>query len=155
MITPKYRHMKLLIMLSLIGLIFYSCGNQINSVNEKNKNNQIVLSGVSDEHPNKKNIECFLNNYKEEFIEYKEGLGILENQDLIQNKYCFQTKSNSVTLILIFCNNWEDAQTVGKTNFSSVDNNQNFGTNGAVLFVVKGDDEWKVRDVLSHFAGSE
>ncbi|MBU0489266.1 MAG: hypothetical protein KKA07_01750 [Bacteroidetes bacterium] len=142
-------------MLSIIGLISCSCGNQKTSVNDKNTNNQIVLSRVNNEHPNKKSMEWFLNNYKEEFIEQKEDLGVLENQDLIQTKYCFQTKSNSVTLFLIFCNNWKDAQIVGETNFSSVENNQNFGTNGTVLFVVKGNDKHIVGDVLSHFAGKE
>lgn len=147
--------MKTLIMLFAIGLMSFSCGNQTNPESYKNLNNQIVLSGVKKEHPNKRSMEWFLNNYKEEFIEQKEDLGVFKNQDLIENQICFQTKSKNITLILFFCKNFKDAQSVGETNFSSHDNNQNFGTNGAVLFVVKGNDEREVHDVLSHFAGRE
>jgi hypothetical protein len=56
---------------------------------------------------------------------------------------------------LIFCSNSENALIVGNTNFSSEENNQDFGTNGAVLIVVKGDDKSNVNSLLSYFAGEE
>lgn len=100
-------------------------------------------------------MEGFLNNFEEEFIEQKAAMVDLENQNLIQNTYYFKTKSSGVSVLLFFCANGNDALTLGKANFSSNENNQQFGTNGAVLFVVKGDDQIKVNSVLSHFSGEE
>lgn len=147
--------MKVLLMLVFISLFFFSCSNQTKSIDKNNVKTKIVLDGLENEHPNKEMIEWFLNNYEEEFIEQKEDLGALDNQDLIQNIFCFQTKLSGVSLCLIFCNNGKDAFTVGNTSFSSVENNQKFGTNGAVVFVVKGSDKYKVNGVLEFFAGEE
>lgn len=145
--------MKAIISLVLISL--FSCSNQPNSIDENNAKTTITLTSVNNEHPNKEMMEWFLNNYEEEFIEQKEDVSTLKNQNLIQNKFCFQTKLSKISLILIFCNCGKDALTVGTSNFSSEENNQNFGTNGAVLFVVKGSDRNKVTSVLSFFAGTE
>jgi hypothetical protein len=120
-----------------------------------NAKTKITLHGVSNDHPNKGTMEWFLNNYKEAFIEKKEDTGVLENENLIQNKFRFQTKGSGVSLFLVFCDNGKDALTVGKTNFSSPENNQFFGTNGAVLFVAKGNDKHRVNSVLGFFAGEE
>ncbi|MFH2141704.1 MAG: hypothetical protein ABIJ97_04735 [Bacteroidota bacterium] len=147
--------MRALIMLVLISLFSFSCSNQPKSIDMNNAKTKIILNGVKNEHPNKEMMEWFLNNYEEEFIEQKEDIDTLENQNLIQNKFCFKTKLSGVSLFLIFCNNGKDALTVGNTNFSSDENNQNFGTNGAVLFVVKGSDKYKVNSVLNFFAGEE
>ena len=116
---------------------------------------KIRLNGLNDDHPNKEMMEWFLNNYEEAFIEKREDTGKLENENLIQNIFHFQTKRSGVSLVLIFCDNGNDALTVGKTNFSSAENNQYFGTNGAVLFVVRGSDNDKVSSVLGFFAGEE
>lgn len=147
--------MKAIIMFTLISLFSFPYSNQSTSVEKNNVKTKIILTGVKDDHPNKKAMEWFLNNYEEEFIEQKGGMGPLENQNLIQNKFHFQTKLSGVSLFLLFCNNGKDALTVGNSNFSSDENNQNFGTNGAVLFVVKGGDKYKVNSVLSFFAGEE
>lgn len=147
--------MKAIIMFTLISLFSFPYSNQSTSVDKNHAKTKIVLHGVKDDHPNKKAMEWFLNNYEEEFIEQKRGIGILENENLIQNKFHFQTKLSGISLFLLFCNNGKDAITVGNSNFSSHESNQNFGTNGAVLFVVKGSDKYKVNNVLSFFAGEE
>lgn len=147
--------MKMLILLTVISILPFSCSHQPQSVDKENEKPKIVLHGLDDNHPNKEAMEWFLNNYEEEFIEQEENLGILENQNLIQNTFCFKTKSSDVSLVLLFCDNGEDALIVGNTNFSSHENNQSFATNGAVVFVVKGNDKVKVNDVLSFFAGEE
>ena len=152
--TIKFLQMKILKII-LLCLICHSCGNQIKSDRNTETKKQIVLSGVDNAHPNKKGMEWFLNNYKEEFIERNESPGVLKYQELIRSKYCFRTKSNSVTIFLIFCNKWEDARIVGDSIFLPADSIQNFCINGSVLIVVKGDDKRKVNDVLSHFAGNE
>lgn len=147
--------MKVLIMLIIVSLFYFSCTNQPRSIDKKNAKTKIILNGVKNEHPNKDMMEWFLNNYEEEFIEQKQDIVPLANNNLIQNKYNFKTKLSEVSLILIFCNNMKDALTIGESNFTSVANNQKFGTNGSVLFVVKGNNKSKVMSVLSYFAGRE
>jgi len=147
--------MKAFIILILISLFAFSCANQSKSIYKKESKTNIVLNEMPNEHPNKKMMEGFLNNYEEEFIELNEDLGQLENKELIQNTYSFQTKSSKVSVFLIFCKDDKDAHIVGETNFSSAENNQCFGTNGAVLFVVNGANKSKVNSVLSYFAGEE
>jgi hypothetical protein len=147
--------MKTLIILPLICLFCFSCSNQQKSFDEKRVNQKIVLSEVENDHPNKETMEWLLNNYDEEFFEQKSVVGTLENQDLIQNIFHFQTKSKDITLLLIFCNNETDAQIVGNSNFLEPENNKKFGTNGAVLFVVSGNDKYEVNNVLQFFAGEE
>jgi len=147
--------MKALITFVLIGLFSCSFSNQSTFVDKQDMKPKIRLNGLNDDHPNKEMMEWFLNNYEEAFIEKREDTGKLENENLIQNIFHFQTKRSGVSLVLIFCDNGNDALTVGKTNFSSAENNQYFGTNGAVLFVVKGSDNDKVTSVLGFFAGEE
>lgn len=145
----------MLILLIVISILPFSCLNQPQSVDKENEKPKIVLHGLDDKHPNKEEMEWFLNNYEEEFIEQEENLGTLSNQNLIQNTFCFKTTLSDVSLVLLFCNNGEDLLTVGNTNFSSRENNQTFATNGAVVFVAKGNDKVKVNDVVSFFAGED
>ncbi len=147
--------MKTYIIVIIISIFSFSCSNQSKSTDKNNAKTKIILNDVNNEHPNKEMMEDFLNNCEEEFIEQKEDLGTLEKQNLIQNIFYFKTKESGISLYLIFCSNSEDALIVGNTNFTSDENNQDFGTNGAVLFVVKGKDKSKVNDVLSFFAGEE
>jgi hypothetical protein len=147
--------MKAFIMLILISLFSFSCTNQPPAIYKENSKINYKLNGVKIDHPNKEMMEWLLNNYEEEFIEQKENMGVLENQNLIKNIFSFQTKLSGVSLFLFFCNNEKDALTVGNTNFSSDENKQEFGTNGAVLFVVKGSDKYKVNSVMNYFAGEE
>jgi hypothetical protein len=147
--------MKALIILVLISFFSLSCSNQSKSGDKNNAKTKITLKDVSKEHPNKEKMESLLNNYEEEFIEEKVDLDSLKNRKLIQNIFCFKTKESGLSLYLIFCSNSENALIVGDTNFSSKENNQDYGTNGAVLFVVKGNDKYKVNSLLSYFAGEE
>ncbi|MFO8021796.1 MAG: hypothetical protein R6U65_04955 [Perlabentimonas sp.] len=116
---------------------------------------KIQLNDLSDKHPNKRQVEYFLNNYEEEFLECELDADSLKNQLLIQKKYCFQTKHSNILLILIFCKNQNDALAVAEANFASKNTAQKWGVNGATLFAVKGKDKFEVNSVLSHFAGEE
>ena len=147
--------MKTLIFVIIISLFSFSCSNQSKTRDKDNAKTKITLNDLSKEHPNKEMMESFLNNYEEEFIEQEQDFDNLKNQKLIQNIFSFKTKESGLSLCLIFCSNSENALIVGNTNFSSEENNQDFGTNGAVLFVVKGDDKSKVNSLLSYFAGEE
>lgn len=136
------------IIFTLLSFISFSCQNQ---VNPQHSNTDKMSLQLNNEHPNKEQMEWFLNNYEEEFIANKENNDSLMSEHLIQKKYYFQTKSSNVSLTLIFCNNQQDALTIGSTNF----NNQKYGVDGAVLFVVEGNDNLEVNSVLSWFSGEE
>jgi hypothetical protein len=144
-----------ILMFVFMGLISLSCQNQTNLSNMGGEKTKIKLFGLSNEHPNKESMEWLLNNYEEAFIASKDDGETLEHENLIQKKYNFHTELSNTSLILIFCNNQQAALTIAETNFSFNDNNQKYGVNGAVLFVVKGKEKSKVNRVLSWFSGEE
>ena len=140
--------------LFLIGLISSSCQNQANESDRKDEEVKVQLIGI-DDHPNKEHMEWFLNNYEEEFITSEVDWKILEHDSLIQKEYHFHTKLSNVSLTLTFYKNQEDALTVADANFTVYDSIYPCGVNGGVLFMAQGDDQYKVNDVLSWFAGEE
>ena len=142
------------VIMVLLSLLSFSCSNKLMSGGGDQKP-KISLKGLKDENPDKNRMESFLNHYKEEFMEQQADKVSLQHQDLIQGIYHFQTKQSGISVVLIFCDSWSDANTVGKTNFSSTENHQKWGTNGGVLFVVKGNDPYAVNDVLGYFSGEE
>ncbi len=144
-----------ILIIILIGLFSFSFLAQINTTAGKGEKIKIELNGLSDEHPNKETMEWFLNNYAEEFIESNESWDVLVHQKLIQKGYEFRTKSSNISLILIFCKNQKDALLIAEANFPVVNGVKKAGVNGGVLFVVEGEDEYKVNDVLGWFAGEE
>lgn len=144
-----------IIIIILISLISFSCQNQAKKSNSKEEQTKIQLTGLNDEHPNKKQMLWFLNNYKEEFIEDKVDLETMNLKNLIQNEFHFHTKLSNVSLVLIFCNKQQDALAIAESNFSSNNENQKYGVNGAVLFVVKGKEKTELNNVLSWFSGEE
>ncbi|PKP21832.1 MAG: hypothetical protein CVU05_05950 [Bacteroidetes bacterium HGW-Bacteroidetes-21] len=145
----------LIILIILIGWISFSCQNQAKTSSSKEEKIKIELNDLNDEHPNKTQMLWLVNNYEEAFIADDNNGKTLEHDDLIQKAYFFHSKMSQVSVILIFCKNQPDALTVGETNFSSNEENQKYGVNGAVLFVVKGKDTEKVNQVLSWFSGEE
>jgi hypothetical protein len=135
-----------------VCLFLIGCANQIANNDSKPL---IHLTKLGNDHPSKKKFEQLLNGYKEEFIEDTLAVSVDTNQQLIQDKFCFHVKSTNDSVLLFFCKNAEDALLVGTTNFSKVENTQAFGTNGAVLFVVKAKDVSRKNSLLSYFAGQE
>lgn len=150
--------------LILLGLISLSCQNNTDISDKKvevqlidaikSKKPKIQLDGI-DDHPNKEPMEWLLNNYKEEFIASEVEWKTLEHEDLMQKGCNFHTKSSDIYLMLIFCKHQDDALIIADANFPVVDEVQIAGVNGGVLFVVQGDDPYKVNDVLGWFSGEE
>jgi len=149
-----------MIIFSLLG---HSCNNEqeTHDAVDSEGNTDIIqeedyhikLKDLSDEHPNKSQMEWMLNNYKEELSVVVKPLTV-NHDGLILNEYFFRSQSN-IELTLIFCNHQDDALIIGERHFSSEEYNQKYGVNGGVLFVVFGADKWKVNDMLSWFAGEE
>jgi hypothetical protein len=126
---------------------------QLIDTNERKKT-KVQLDGI-DDHPNKEDMEWFLNNYKEEFIAADVDWKSLKHEGLIQKGYNFRTKSSNISLIFLFCKEQQDALIIAKANFPIIDGLQKAGVNGGVLFVAQGDDQYNVRDILGWFAGEE
>lgn len=145
----------LILLLTLIVTTSFSLQSQVNISNTEDEGTEAPLHKLSIDHPNKNQMETFLNTYKEEFILEEEIKVVLEHENLIQKRYDFYTKESGIHLTLIFCKNQEDALKIAETNFYSTKDHQEYGVNGAVLFVVNGKDDGKINTVLSWFSGEE
>lgn len=144
-----------ILLLVLIISVTFSLQAQVNKTKMQTGKIKIRLYGLSNSHPNKKQMVLLLNSYSEEFVFDQADILALKHENLIEKKYYFHTRISEVNLILIFCKNQQDALTVGESNFYSTENHLKFGVNGAVLFVASGKDERKINDILSWFAGEE
>ena len=150
-----------IIMLFFLLFMSSSCQQDNNGAETENKNGTEVIEKTKihlneiDGHPNKEQMEWLLNNYEEEFIILEKDWKPLEHDSLVQERYHFYTKNSNVAVDLFFCSNQKDALTIADANFPAVDGAPFTGVNGAVLFVVKGDDQDKANHILSWFAGEE
>lgn len=96
-------------------------------------------------HPNARNAEAFLNSWDEPFIQEEEPT----------NRFVFRSSVSQTKVALYFFNSWAEADAYGIEHFNPVSNNRMWSLNGAMLFVVSGKDAYRLRDLLSHFAGQE
>ena len=96
-------------------------------------------------HPNSRNAEAFLNSWDEKFIQEEEET----------NRFVFRSTVSQTKVALYFFNSWAEADAFGKENFNPVSDSRMWSHNGAMLFVVSGNDAYRLRDLLSHFAGRE
>ena len=156
-----------IIMLFFLLFMSSSCQQGNNNAETENKNGEIQSNGAEvvekakirldeiDGHPNQEQMEWLLNNYEEEFIILEKDWKPLEHDSLVQERYHFYTKTSKIAVDLFFCSNQNDALTIADANFPAVDGAQVTGVNGGVLFAVEGDDQDKVNQVLSWFAGEE
>lgn len=147
-----------------MGSILMSCMNENNRDDSKTKQpyanisetKEIVLklqpSSLLDGHPNEKQIICFINNYKEAFVDESIKINALTSQNLIQKAYRFRTISTSTYLILFFCETEKDAIAVWENNDFSEYYGNNFGVLGSVLYIVDGEDEHNIGNLLSWFS---
>lgn len=96
-------------------------------------------------HPNAQNAEAFLNSWDEPFIQEEEET----------NRFVFCSTVSKTNVALYFFNSWAEADAFGNEHFNPVSDNRMWSLNGAMLFVVSGKDAYRLRDLLSHFAGQE
>jgi len=102
------------------------------------------------EHPNTKQFEWMLNNYKETFLTDEEHQYIA-GDTLIQYQAYFITENSNDSISLFFCKNQNGALNIAENYYA----NKPYGANGAVLFVINSNDEYRTNDLLSWFSGEE
>lgn len=137
-----------------IGLVAFNCQNQQNVAVDIDENMTIHLNELSEDHPNKKQMELLLNTYEDELIMEKEINEDLNLIHLVLNRFEFHTKSKDINLTLMFFNNQQDALKLAEANFVNT-GTEKFGINGATLFVVKGQNEYKLNNAIAWFSGEE
>ena len=96
-------------------------------------------------HPNSRNAEAFLNSWEEPFLLQESGT----------NRYVFRSTISHTIVELLFFNSYSAANSFGIAHFSTSIENSMWGLNGALLFVVSGDNLDKVHSLVGHFAGRE
>jgi len=148
----KYLISTIAILVLASAVFYYSFLIQKTEPKITNNTNLIRLDF---EHPNRTQMEYFLNNYKEVIHPIKVDWRKWEKEDLIEQRYAFITDESQTSLYLIFCKTQTDAITVGEANFSLKTDFSSWSVNGAALFVISSEDKFAVADLLSHFAGEE
>jgi hypothetical protein len=94
-------------------------------------------------HPNTGNAEAFLNSWEEPFLQQDEG------------KFVFLSTTSQTKVELLFFNSYAEANAYGTQHYNSNTEKRMWSLNGAMLFVVSGDNGDKVISLISHFAGRE
>ncbi len=116
--------------------------------------NKITLSI---QHNNAKRFEYFLNSINTNLSPAPFEWRSWKRSDLIQDACRFVSADPSVplTISLVFCDSYHDANEVGKINELSSVPTGKWNVNGDVLYLVESRDAGKVSEILSKFAGEE
>jgi hypothetical protein len=97
------------------------------------------------DHPNSRNAEAFLNSWEEPFIKEENGA----------NRFVYHSTVSKTQVELRFFDSWAEADAYGTKHYNPVSENRMWSLNGAMLFMVTGDDVFKVSSLIGHFAGRE
>jgi hypothetical protein len=96
-------------------------------------------------HPNASNAEAFLNSWEESFSPDGEG----------KDGFVFRSAISETRVEVLFFDSYEEANEYGTQHFNPVTANHRWNLNGAMLYVVSGEDADKVSSLASLFAGKE
>ncbi len=112
---------------------------------------------VSVDHNNATRMAYFLNAVEDELKEIPFDWKNWGLADRIVGgcQFISATAQPPVTISVLFCNSYSDANEIGKTNAIPFLPKAKWSVNGDVLFFVACDDKYKANDVLSLFAGEE
>lgn len=112
---------------------------------------------ISIEHNNAKRMEYFLNQVEEELSEVHFDWSNWENSKQIHNacKFVSVHSKEPVTICVLFCDSYYDANQIGKANELPCLPTAKWSVNGDVLYFVESNDAEKVSDILGLFAGEE
>lgn len=137
----------------------FSCQEQNNqNTSQKIDSEQLhYLEKLSDEHPNKNQMESFLIHYKESFLPIRVYSIKGKYASLIQSQYAFRTEKTNIIVHLVFCKNQQDCLKIAEA--SSLSQSEKDKTrwlvNGAVLIVIYGKEKHEINDLATWFAGEE
>lgn len=112
---------------------------------------------LSIEHNNAKRMEYFLNKVEEELSEVHFDWRNWKNSKQIHNacKFVSVRSKEPVTICVLFCDSYYDANQIGKANELPCLPTAKWSVNGDVLYFVESNDAEKVSDILGLFAGEE
>ena len=120
---------------------------------KKNIKNPILLNDWIKEHPNKKQMEFFLNNYQYELIQLDVKFSHWKNYNPNDYRCMFINSENNIHITLLFTQNQKNAVEVGRSNFDKT--TAEWTVNGSVLIIVNANDKNLVNNTLSYFSGDE
>ncbi|OQP68281.1 hypothetical protein [Niastella populi] len=96
-------------------------------------------------HPNARNAEAFLNSWEEPFLAEENG----------NNQLVFRSTVSQTKVELFFFDSYAAADAYGMKHYNPDTEKRRWSLNGAMLFVISGEDVYKLQSLLSHFAGRE
>lgn len=116
--------------------------------------NKITLSI---EHNNAKRMEYFLNRVEAELVEVPFEWKNWIKADCINDgcKFISTDKESPLTISILFCDSYQDANTIAKVNDLPHLPIAKWSVNGDVLYFIESEDAEQVSAVLSLFAGEE
>ena len=109
------------------------------------------FTALAEDNPTKTHFESLLNTYYEEFEELPFGEVDFESSELVYGYTLFRTVETKTEVRFFFADKQSDLITFAQANFQE----GYYGVNGGGLFLVAGDDDQSLNDVLSWFAGQE
>ena len=109
------------------------------------------------DHNNAKRFEFFLNRVEEELAAAHFEWRNWKNADQIQDacKFVSVDSKEPVTICILFCDSYYDANQIGKANELPCLPTAKWSVNGDVLYFVESENAGKVSSILSLFAGEE
>ncbi|HEX3934134.1 MAG TPA: hypothetical protein VHW43_05610 [Puia sp.] len=96
-------------------------------------------------YPDARRAEAFLSSWEETFLP--------DSAD--KERYVFQSTVSGTRAELLFFDSYEEANLYGVKHYNPATEKQRWNLNGAMLYVVSGNDPEKVGSLASHFAGKE
>ena len=160
------RFMKNLFYFSLFAALFLSCQDEAKVddtssgepnvesemvVENESEDDKILLTALPEDNPTKGHFEALLNSFYEDFEEVMFIDDDLESTELVYGFTQLRTVESKTTVKFFFADYQNDLIDFGESNFQE----GYWGVNGGGLFVVSGEDEQVMNDVLSWFNGEE
>jgi hypothetical protein len=106
-------------------------------------------------HPDKKRMEHFLNCVDEKLEQVPFDWHNWKRAEDILAAYQLKNSDHSLTITVIFASSYDDANEIARANSFPVQPNARWSLNGNLLYLVESNDENKVSEILSLFAGKE
>ena len=109
------------------------------------------------DHHDTKRMEYFLNALDEELRESPFDWKEMEMAERLSGACRFVSTASKVpfTITIFFCDSYAEALDIAKANFLPNTPKATWSVNGSLMYLVESDDEERLGDILSIFAGRE